>query len=145
MRIEGLPPPPQPAGAYRPIVIVGDMAFLSGFGPRGPDGKPLTGMVGRELDLAAAQAAARNIGLSILSVLQETLGDLDRVGQVVRLTGMVWCVPDFTQHPQVIDGCSKLLLETLGDRGAHARMAYGVASLPNGSPVAIDAVVQVRG
>ena len=144
MRLEGLPPPPQPAGAYRPIVIVGDMAFLSGFGPRGPDGKPLTGMVGRELDLAAAQDAARNIGLSILSVLQETLGDLDRIRQVVRLTGMVWCVPDFTQHPQVIDGCSKLLLEVLGERGAHARMAYGVASLPNGSPVAIDCVCQIR-
>jgi enamine deaminase RidA (YjgF/YER057c/UK114 family) len=143
MRIESLPPPPQPAGAYRPIVIVGDMAFLSGFGPRDADGKPLTGMVGRELDLAAAEAAARNVGLSILSVLRNTLGDLDRVRQVVRLTGMVWCVPDFTQHPQVIDGCSKLLLETFGERGAHARMAYGVASLPNGSPVAIDCVCQV--
>ena len=85
MRLEGLPPPPQPAGAYRPIVIVGDMAFLSGFGPRGPDGKPLTGMVGRELDLAAAQDAARNIGLSILSVLQETLGDLDRMYEEAKV------------------------------------------------------------
>lgn len=146
MRLDNLPPPPQPAGAYRPAIVVGDMVFLSGFGPRGEDGKPLVGMVGRELNLAASQGAAHNIGLTILSVLQETLGDLDRVRQVVRLTGMVCCVPEFTQHPQVIDGCSKLMLEVFGEtRGAHARMAYGVASLPNGSPVAIDCVCQIRG
>ncbi|MGV3490403.1 MAG: RidA family protein, partial [Devosia sp.] len=86
MRLDNLPPPPQPAGAYRPIMLVGDMAYLSGFGPRHADGTPLVGMVGRELDLAAAQAAARNIGETILSVLQGTLGDLDRVRQIVRIT-----------------------------------------------------------
>lgn len=145
MRLDDLPPPPQPAGAYRPAIVVGDMVFLAGFGPRGEDGKPLVGMVGREFDLSAAQGAARNVGLTILSVLQDTLGDLDRVRQVVRMTGMVSCVPDFTQHPQVIDGCSKLMIEVFGEaRGAHARMAYGVASLPNGSPVAIDCVCQIR-
>ena len=145
MRLEDLPLPPQPAGAYRPAVVVGDMVFLSGFGPRGEDGRPLVGTVGLEFDLQAAQGAARNIGLTILSVLQETLGDLDRVRQVVRMTGMVCCVPGFTQHPQVIDGCSKLMLDVFGEtRGAHARMAYGVASLPNGSPVAIDCVCQIR-
>jgi enamine deaminase RidA (YjgF/YER057c/UK114 family) len=143
MRLDGLPPPPRPAGAYRPVVIIGDMAYLSGFGPRNPDGTPLVGMVGRDLDLQAARAAARNIGQTILSVLQETLGDLDRVRQVVRITGMIACQPDFTLHPQVIDGCSMLLAEVLGDRGQHARMAYGVSSLPNGSPVAIDCVCQV--
>jgi enamine deaminase RidA (YjgF/YER057c/UK114 family) len=143
MRLDGLPPPPRPAGAYRPVVIIGDMAYLSGFGPRNPDGTPLVGMVGRDLDLQAARAAARNIGQTILSVLQETLGDLDRVRQVVRITGMIACQPDFTLHPKVIDGCSMLLAEVLGDRGQHARMAYGVSSLPNGSPVAIDCVCQV--
>lgn len=143
MRLPDLPPPPRPAGAYRPIVIVGDMAFLSGFGPRDKAGQPLRGVVGRDLDLEAAQAAARDIGLTILSVLQEALGDLDRVRRIVRITGMIACPPDFTQHPQVIDGCSLLLLEVLGGRGQHARMAYGVSSLPNGSPVAIDCVCQI--
>jgi len=143
MRLEGLPPPPRPAGAYRPAIIVGDMAFLSGFGPRNADGTPLVGMVGRDLDLEAAQAAARNVGQTMLSVLQETLGDLDRVRQVVRVTGMIACSPEFTQHPKVIDGCSLLLAEVLGDRGQHTRMAYGVSSLPNGSPVAVDCVGQV--
>ncbi|KKB12239.1 hypothetical protein VE25_08220 [Devosia geojensis] len=139
-----LPPPPPQAGAYRPAVIVGNMAYLSGFGPRDAAGGPLRGMVGRDLDLEAARAAARNVGLSILSVLQETLGDLGRVAQIVRITGMVYAVPDFTEHPKVIDGCSQLLLDVLGERGAHARMAYGVASLPNGSPVAIDCFCQIR-
>ncbi len=114
MRLEGLPPPPKPAGAYRPVIIVGDMAFLSGFGPRNADGTPLVGMVGRDLDLEAAQAAARNVGQTILSVLQETLGDLDRVRQIVRITGMIACPPDFTQHPKVLDGCSLLLAEVVG-------------------------------
>lgn len=143
MRLDGLPPPPSPAGAYRPLVLVGDLAFLSGFGPRTADGRPLVGTVGRDLDLEAAQAAARNVGETILSVLQETLGDLDRVRQVVRITGMIACPPDFTQHPRVLDGCSLLLAEVLGERGRHARMAYGVSSLPNGSPVAIDCICQV--
>ena len=144
MRLEGLPPPPRPAGAYRPVIIVGDMAYLSGFGPRHADGTPLVGMVGRDLDLEAAQAAARNIGQTILSVLQETLGDLDRVRQIVRITGMIAGPPDYTPPPTVRDGCSLLLAEVLGERGQHARMAYGVSSLPSGSPVAVDCVCQVR-
>lgn len=143
MWLADLPPPPQPAGAYRPVIVIGDMAYLSGFGPRNPDGSPLVGMVGRDLDLPSAQAAARNIGQTILSVLQETLGDLDRVRQIVRITGMIACPTDFTQHPKVLDGCSLLLAEILSERGQHARMAYGVSSLPNGSPVAIDCVCQV--
>jgi enamine deaminase RidA (YjgF/YER057c/UK114 family) len=142
-RIE-LPPPPKPAGLYRPAIIAGEKIYLSGFGPRMDDGSPLVGQVGRDLDLEAAQAAAHNIGLTILSVLQDSLGDLDRVAQVIRITGMVACGPDFTQHPKVIDGCSLLLAEVLGERGAHARMAYGVNSLPNGSPVAIDCVCLIR-
>ena len=143
MRLENLPPPPRSAGAYRPAILVGEMLFLSGFGPRQADGSPLVGMVGREFDIDAAQAAARNIGETIISVLQDTLGDLDRVRQVVRITGMIACAPEFTQHPKVLDGCSLLLAQVLGERGQHARMAYGVSSLPNGSPVAIDCVSQV--
>lgn len=138
-----LPPPPQPAGAYRPAVIVGEFAFLSGFGPRDPSGAPLKGMVGRDLDLDAARAAARNVGATLVSVLRETLGDLGRVRQIVRVTGMVWAVPEFEQHPKVIDGCSQLLVEVFAERGRHARAAFGVASLPFGVPVSIDCVCQI--
>lgn len=143
MRLDDLPPPPQPSGAYRPFLLIGDMAYLSGFGPRDAEGKPLAGRVGVDLDINGAQAAARNIGLTILSVLQANLGDLDRVRQIVRITGMVAAPSDFTQHPKVIDGCSLLLAEILGERGQHARMSYGVSSLPNGSPVAVEALVRV--
>lgn len=145
MRLD-LPPAPKPSGAYRPVMLVGDMAFLSGFGPRDAAGAPVVGTVGAEFDLAESQAIARGIALTMLSALQDELGDLDRIRQMARVTGMFACTPRFTQHPAVLDGASKTFLEVLGpQRGAHARMAYGVASLPNGSPMAIDAVVWVRG
>lgn len=100
-------------------------------------------MVGRDLDIESARAAARNVGLTIASVLRDTLGDLDRVRQVVRVTGLVWAVPEFEQHPKVIDGCSQVLAEIFGERGKHARAAFGVASLPFGVPVSIDCVCQI--
>jgi enamine deaminase RidA (YjgF/YER057c/UK114 family) len=76
-------------------------------------------------------------------VIEDTLGSLDRVRQVVRVTGMIWAIPEFIHHPMVIDGCSQLLVEVLGERGQHARAAYGVASLPFGVPVSIDCVCQI--
>lgn len=145
MRLD-LPPAPTPSGAYRPVMLVGDLAFLSGFGPRDAAGNPIVGMVGAEFDLEQSQAIARGIALTMLSALQDELGDLDRIRQLARVTGMIACVPGFTRHPAVLDGASKAFLEVLGpERGAHARMAYGVASLPHGAPVAIDAVAWVRG
>jgi enamine deaminase RidA (YjgF/YER057c/UK114 family) len=100
-------------------------------------------MVGRDLDIDAARAAARNVGLTLVSVLKDALGDLERVRQVVRVTGLVWAVPEFEQHPRVIDGCSQVLAEIFGDRGTHARAAFGVASLPFGVPVSIDCVCHI--
>jgi enamine deaminase RidA (YjgF/YER057c/UK114 family) len=138
-----LPDPPRPAGAYRPAVIANGMIFLSGFGPRDDQGAPISGVVGADLTVEAARRLARNVGLSILSVLQDTLGDLDHVRQVVKLTGMINAVPGFTQHPKVLDGCSEVLVEALGSRGEHARAAYGVASLPFGVPVSIECVCQI--
>jgi hypothetical protein len=126
-------------------MIVGELAFLSGFGPRDQSGAPIVGLVGAEFDLKASQAIAREIALTMLSALQEALGDLDRIRQVARVTGMLACADGFTEHPQVLDGASQALIEILGpERGAHARMAYGVASLPHGSPMAIDCVCQFR-
>lgn len=138
-----LPTPPKPAGAYRPIMFSGNLAILSGFGPRDGDGKPIAGRIGRDFSIEDGQALARNVGGSILAVLQEALGDLGRVRQVLRLTGMIDAVPDFAQHPKVLDGCSQLMQEVFGERGQHARMAYGVASLPFGAPIAIDCMCEV--
>jgi enamine deaminase RidA (YjgF/YER057c/UK114 family) len=138
-----LPDPPRAAGAYRPAVIVNDLVFLSGFGPRDSAGAPIAGVVGNELTVEAARELARNVGLSILSVLHDMLQDLDRVQQVVKLTGMVNAVPDFTHHTRVIDGCSEVLVEGLGRRGEHARAAYGAGSLPFGAPVSIECICQI--
>ena len=95
------------------------------------------------MTVEAARAMARNVGLTILSVLHETLGDLDKVRQMVKLTGMVNAVAGFTEHPRVIDGCSEVLVEALGSLGEHARATYGTASLPFGAPVSIECVCQV--
>jgi enamine deaminase RidA (YjgF/YER057c/UK114 family) len=139
-----LPQPPKPVGAYRPAMVFGELAFLSSFGPRDAEGAPIPGMVGRDFDIAGARLMARNAGTSILSVLQDTLGSLDRVRQVLKVTGMVWAAPGFSQHPQVIDGCSQLLHEVLGERGVHARAAFGVASLPFDAPVSIDCICRIE-
>jgi len=138
-----LPPPPRAAGFYRPAVIVNGLAFLSGFGPRDETGAPVSGVVGADMTVEEARLHARNVGLSLLSVLADTLGTLDRVRQVVKVTGMVNAVPSFGQHPKVLDGCSEVLVEALGRRGEHARAAYGVASLPFGAPVSIECICQV--
>jgi enamine deaminase RidA (YjgF/YER057c/UK114 family) len=140
-----LPDPPRAAGAYRPAVVANGFIFLSGFGPRDDAGAPMSGIVGSNMTVEEGRQAARNVGLSILAVLYETLGSLDRVLQVVKLTGMVNATPDFTQHPRVIDGCSQVLVEALGSRGEHARAAYGAGSLPFGAPVSIECICQIEG
>jgi enamine deaminase RidA (YjgF/YER057c/UK114 family) len=138
-----LPDPPQAAGAYRPAVIANGFIFLSGFGPRDGNGGPISGVVGIDLTVEQARDMARNIGLSILSVLHDMLHNLERIQQVVKLTGMVNAVPEFAQHPRVIDGCSEVLVEALGSRGGHARAAYGAGSLPFGAPVSIECICQI--
>jgi enamine deaminase RidA (YjgF/YER057c/UK114 family) len=138
-----LPEPPRAAGAYRPGVIANGFVFLSGFGPRGADGAPIRGVVGADMGVEEARAAARLVGLAILAALDDLLGSLDKVRQVVKLTGMVNAVPHFTEHPRVLDGCSAVLVEALGPRGEHARAAYGVSSLPFGAPVSIEAVAAI--
>jgi enamine deaminase RidA (YjgF/YER057c/UK114 family) len=125
-------------------VRAGGLLFLSGAGPALPEGGWVLGKIGPGgLDLAEAQAAARLTGLQLLAAMQAELGDLDRVERVVKLFGMVNCAPGFTATPQVINGCSDVLVEVLGDRGRSARSAVGLAELPIGIAVEIEAVVQV--
>jgi enamine deaminase RidA (YjgF/YER057c/UK114 family) len=142
-----LPEPLRPFGLYVPAVRTGSLVFLSGAGPVRPDGTSVTGRVGTgpdDMSPADARDAARLTGLRLLAALRAEIGDLDRVERVVKLLGFVRCAPEFTEQPAVIDGCSELLVEVLGEAGRGARSAVGVAALPFGIPVEIEAVVQVR-
>jgi len=132
-----------PAGKYVGAVRTGSLVFLSGSGPVRPDGTFVTGKVGRDVDLDHAREAARLTGLQLLAVLRAELGSLDRVTRVVKTLGMVNCAPGFNRTPAVIDGCSELLIEVLGDAGRGARSAVGMAELPFDISVEIELVVEV--
>jgi len=134
-----LPPLPEPAGNYVHSVRVGDLVFLAGKGTR-----EATGKVGREISVEQAYQIARATGMILLSALTAELGSLDRVVRIVKVTGFVNAVPEFAEHPKVMNGCSDLFVEVFGARGRHARSAIGVASLPHQIPIEIEAVVEVR-
>lgn len=140
-----LPPAPKPAGVYKPLLVLGNLAYASGHGPFKPDGSLVVGRVGLDLDLAAGKAAARLTGLAILASLRQVLGSLDRVDQVVKVLGMVNCTPEFREHPQVINGCSELFAEIWGpDKGVGARSAVGLGSLPGNIAVEVEAVFSIK-
>jgi enamine deaminase RidA (YjgF/YER057c/UK114 family) len=139
-----LPPVPKPAGVYKPLVIAGGMAYVSGHGPLKADGTMLTGRVGAEVDLAGGVASARQTGLAILATLREYLGSLDHVVRVVKVLGMVNATPDFKDHPQVINGASELFRDIWGDqRGVGARSAVGMGSLPGNITTEIEAIFEL--
>ena len=139
-----LPAAPRPMASYVTSVRTGDLVFTSGHGPSNPDGSLATGKVGVDLDIEAARDAARVTGLNLLATLRSELGSLDRVKRVVKVLGMVNCPPEFTHHPEVINGCSDLFVEVFGDAGRHARSAVGVGSLPRSIAVEIEVVVEVE-
>lgn len=140
-----LPAPAAAAGSYVGAVRAGDLLFLSGHGPVGPDGRPaFRGVVGRDVSLEQAQEAARLTALALLGTARAELGSLDRIERAVKLLVLVNAVPGFDRHPLVANGASDLLLAVLGpERGAHARSAVGMGSLPFGIPVEIEAVLAV--
>ena len=138
-----LPPPPAPVADYVPYAIHGDLLYLSGQGPRQHDGELRIGKVGRDVDVVRARADAELTGLNLLAVAQAALGDLGRVKRVVKLFGMVNAVPEFGDHPKVIDGCSSLLIAVFGEAGRHARSAVGHGSLPDGITVEIEAIFAI--
>jgi enamine deaminase RidA (YjgF/YER057c/UK114 family) len=139
-----LPPVPKPAGVYTPLVISGKMAYASGHGPLKSDGTMHTGRVGADVDLAGGVASARQTGLALVATVRETLGSLDRVARVIKVLGMVNCTPDFTQHPQVINGCSELFRDIWGaDHGVGARSAVGMGSLPGNITTEIEVIFEL--
>ena len=138
-----LPETPTPAGNYVPTVTSGSMVYVSGHGPRKPDGSHITGKVGRELTVEEGYAAARLTMLNCLASLKAEIGDLDRVQRIVKLFGMVNCTEDFDRQPEVINGGSDLLTAIFGDRGKHARSAVGMQSLPRGIAVEIEFIAEI--
>ena len=138
-----LPPAPEPAGTYSPVLQVGEFCYVSGHLPIRPDGTLICGKVGADLSVAEGRDAARAVGLTILASLKKHLGSLDRVEQIVKVLGAVNATLDFDQHPQVLNGFSDLMVEVFGDKGRAARSALGAASLPRNVAVEIEAVVLV--
>ena len=137
-----LPALTSPRYSYVPYKRIGNQIILSGQVPRLPDGSLITGKAGREQSLEGARDAARLCGLHMLSSVRSVTGSLDDV-EAIKLLGMVNAVPEFRDHPQVLEACSRLLLDVLGEKGQHARSAVGVGSLPSDITVEIDAIFGV--
>ena len=139
-----LPPAPKPVAVYRPVVVVQQMAYVSGHGPVRLDGSLITGRVGAELSLEEGYAAARQVGLALLATLRSHFGSLNAIGRVVKVLGMVNSAADFYDHPKVIDGCSELFVEVFGaEQGIGARSAVGMGPLPGNIAVEIEVIFEL--
>jgi enamine deaminase RidA (YjgF/YER057c/UK114 family) len=139
-----LPPVPAPVANYVPFRIAGNMLYISGQGPREADGSYTTGRLGLNMSVEQGYAAARLTGLQLLAVAKSAVGELSRIEAVIKLLGMVNAEPDFGDQPKVINGCSDLLVDVLGEAGRHARSAVGMGSLPNRMAVEIEAIMLIR-
>ena len=137
-----LPPVATPAAAYVPFVQTGKLVFLSGHIAK-QDGKPWVGQLGRDMTTAQGQAAARAVAVDLMGTLHAAVGDLNRVARIVKVMSLVNSSPDFTEHHLVTNGCSELIGEVFGDKGAHARSAFGVAQLPLGACVEIELIAEL--
>jgi len=132
-----------PAGSYVPTVQSGALLYVSGQVSIGTDGEMIKGRCGDTISTEDAQAAAQRCGLAILSQVKAAIGDLDKVVRVVKLNGFVNSTPEFGDHPKVINGCSDLMVAAFGEKGRHARAAVGVANLPFGCAVEVEAIFEV--
>jgi enamine deaminase RidA (YjgF/YER057c/UK114 family) len=139
-----LPTAVQPVANYVTAVRTGNLVFLSGQGPLREDGTLITGKIGSDLTQDEGYEAARRVALGLLASLKTEIGDLDKVRRVVKLLGMVNCMPDFIDQPKVINGASDLLVDVFGDKGKHARSAVGMNALPMNIAVEIEMIVEVE-
>ena len=137
-----LPPVAVPAAAYVPFVRTGNLVFLSGHIAR-KDGKPWVGQLGDNLATADGNAAARAIAVDLLGTLQAAIGDLDQITRIVKLLCLVNSVPTYTEQHLVANGASELFAKVFGDKGAHARSAFGVSQIPMGACVEIEMIAEV--
>jgi len=140
-----LPDVRKPVGIYKRVVVVGNLAYLSGHIPIDKDGQIMKGKVGDKVDLQQAQAAAERSAIGMLASLKTELGSLNRIKRLVKTTGMVNCTSDFTDQPKVINGCSQLFKDLFGEaNGVGARAAVGMSSLPLGAIVEIEAIFELH-
>ncbi len=139
-----LPPAPAPIGVYKPLLVVGDFVYVSGHGTVKEDKSLIIGRIGDDMTMEEGKLAARQVGLAILSTLKTNLGSLDKIKRVVKVLGMVNCVPEFEKHPFVINGCSELFAQVWGqENGIGVRSAVGMGSLPDNIPVEIEAMFEL--
>ena len=134
---------PHPIGNFVNVRFTGNLAYISGQGPFDDNGKLITGKVGKDLDIDQAYDAAKRVGISLLSVINNDIG-FEKVNKIVKILGLVNCTENFIQQPQVINGCSDLFVEYFGEKGKHARSALGVYVLPNNIPVEIEAIIELN-
>jgi enamine deaminase RidA (YjgF/YER057c/UK114 family) len=137
-----LPAVATPAAAYVPFVRTGNLVFLSGHIAR-RDGKPWAGKLGQDMSTADGAQAARAVAIDLMGTLQAAVGDLERVTRIVKVMCLVNSTPDYTEQHLVTNGCSELLAQVFGERGTHARSAFGVASIPLGACVEIELIAEV--
>jgi len=139
-----LPTPPKPMGVYKPVLIIGNMLYVSGQGPLKPDGTLIKGKVGKDLTMEEGKLAARQVGLAMLSTIKANIGDLNKIRRIVKTLGMVNSTPEFEQHPAVINGFSELLADLFGDdNGVGVRSAVGMI-LPGNIAVEIEAMFELN-
>jgi enamine deaminase RidA (YjgF/YER057c/UK114 family) len=137
-----LPPVSLPAAAYVPFVQTGKLVFLSGHIAK-KDGKPWVGQLGRNMETAEGRDAARAVAIDLLGTLHAAVGDLNKIHRIVKVMSLVNSTSDFVEHHLVTNGCSELIAQIFGEKGAHARSAFGVAQLPMGTCVEIELIVEL--
>ncbi|SDT08337.1 Enamine deaminase RidA, house cleaning of reactive enamine intermediates, YjgF/YER057c/UK114 family [Mucilaginibacter mallensis] len=140
-----LPPAPTPLGVYKPCLVDGKYLYVSGHGTVQNDKSLIIGRIGIDIDMHDGKLAARQVGLAILSTIKANLGSLNKVKRVIKVLGMVNCVPEFEKHPYIINGCSELFAEVWGpENGIGVRSAVGFGSLPDNIPVEIEALFELE-
>lgn len=138
-----LPSGSAPAANYVNAVRTGNLLFIAGKAPLPENGTLPKGRLGREYNVEEGYRFARSAAIDLIAVMRSELGSLDRVARVVEVQGFLNATPEFEQHPQVLNGCSDLLVEVFGERGVHARSVLGASSLRGGLPVILKAVVEI--
>jgi len=139
-----LPMAPKPMGVYKPVLVIGNILYLSGQGPLKPDGTLIKGKVGKDLSMEEGKLAARQVGLAMLSTIKANIGDLNKIKRIVKTLGMVNSTPEFDQHPAVINGFSELMADIFGeDNGIGVRSAVGMI-LPGNIAVEIEAMFELH-
>jgi enamine deaminase RidA (YjgF/YER057c/UK114 family) len=140
-----LPPAPKPLGVYKPFLIVDKFVYVSGHGTVKEDGSLIIGRIGIDFTPEEGKLAAQQVGLAILATLKKNLGSLNKIKRVIKVLGMVNCVPEFERHPFIINGCSELFAKVWGDdNGVGVRSAVGMGSLPDNIPVEIEAMFELE-